>query len=333
MKKRILSAVLLSVLLMGTACGNNEKLLKSSKKDQSVVMTVGGFDVPLELYRYVALGFKDAYEAGADGDIWLGEEGTELLAELEADVEDTIAAMYLPMILGEEYGLHTDDRVITESVNLKMNAVYESYDFDYKAYTEAIAEYYMNDSTYRFLALNEVMTEELFHAMLLRGEIEDDEAVLSEIFYGPEFIRVKQILVSHDNGKSAEENRKRAEELLALVNEGEDFDELVQKHGQDLFMFNNDDGYYMMRGSYYEEFEEAAFSLEIGEVSGVVETPAGYSIIKRYEKEDSYIKANWDKLEETYFDSVFNLKLEAALPSVVVEKTELGEQYSIFNLD
>ncbi len=296
-------------------------------------MTAGGFDVPYELYRYVMLGHKDAYEAGADGEIWLGESGAVLLERLYADVEETIASMYLPLIVGESYGLHSDDPLITESVELKMNAVYESYDFDYKAYLEAIGEYYMNDGTYRFLALNDVMMEELFHAMLLKGEIEDDEAVLTEIFHSDEFIRVKQILVSRDNGNSAEENLAKAEELLDMVNGGADFDDLVQRYGQDLYMFNNDDGYYIMRGSYYEEFEDAAFSLAIGEVSGIVETPAGYSIIKRYEKEDDYIAVNWDELRQTYYDGVFNLKLEALLPSVVVEKTALGEKYTIFNLD
>jgi hypothetical protein len=279
------------------------------------------------------LGHKDAYEEGADGEIWLGESGAALLERLYADVENTIASMYLPLIVGERYGLHTDDPLITESVELKMNAVYESYDFDYKAYLQAIGEYYMNDGTYRFLALNDVMTEELFHAMLLKGEIEDDEDVLTEIFHSDEFVRVKQILVSRDNGNSAEENLKKAEELLAMVKGGADFDDLVQRYGQDLYMFNNDDGYYIMRGSYYEEFENAAFSLAVGEVSGIVETPAGYSIIKRYEKEEDYIEAKWDELRETYYDGVFNLKLEALLPSVVVEKTELGEKYTIFNLD
>lgn len=333
MKKRLTALLLLGVLLTASSCGDSEKLLKSTKEDQSVVMTAGGFDVPLEVYRYVALNHKDAYEAGKDGDIWLGESGEALLKELYADIDETIAFMYLPLILAEEYGLSIEDKVITESVDLKMDAVYESYDFDYKQYVEDISSYHMNDGTYRFIMLNEVMTEELFHAMILNGDIETDDAHLTEVFESDEFIRVKQILVSADNGKTAEENRAYAEELLDMVNDGGDFDYLVQKYGQDLFMFNNNDGYYMMKGSYYEEFEEAAFSLEIGEVSGVVETPAGFSIIKRYEKEAAYLENHREDLAQTYYDGVFNLKLEGDLPSVVVEKTKLFDKYGVFNLD
>jgi len=332
MKKRMMCLLLLGVLLTGGACGKGEKLLESTKKEKSTVMTVGNFEVPYEVYRYCALSHMDEYEAGKTEDIWLGESGAALLSELYADIDSTIAAMYLPLVVAEEYGLHIDDRVITESVDLKMSSVYESYEFDYKAYTEDIAEYHMNDGTYRFLILNEVMTEELFHAMLLKGDITSDEAVLSEAFFGDEFIRVKQILVSADNGKTDEENLAYAQELLERVNNGENFDTLVQKCGQDLFMFNNNDGYYMMRGSYHESFEEAAFSLEIGEVSGIVKTPAGYSIIKRYEKEESYIKDHWEQLTDIYYDGVFNLMLQERLPDLKVEKTELYDKYPVFNL-
>lgn len=334
MKRKIISALLLAgFLFAGSACGNSEKLLESTKEEKSAVMTAGGLDVPYEVFRYVVLNHMDEYEAGKTGEIWLGESGEALLSELNADVENTIAKMYLPLILAEEYGLHTDDTVIKESVDLKMSAVYESYDFDYKAYTEDIAAYHMNDGTYRFLMLNEVMTEELFHAMLLKGDIRDDEEYLSDLFYGDEFVRVKQILVSAENGKTDEENLAYAEELLEKVNNGEDFDSLVQKYGQDLYMFNNSDGYYIMKGSFYEEFEDAAFALEIGEVSGIVKTPAGYSIIKRYEKEESYITENWDKLTDTYYDGAFNLLLEATAASVQVEKTERYSEYSILNLE
>ena len=145
MNKKILALVLCGILLSGSSCGNDEKLLESTKEDRSVVMTAGEFDVPLEVYRYTALSLKDVYEAGKDSDIWLGEGGAALLEELNREVEDTIASLYLPMILAKEYGLSTEDKVITESVDLKMKVIYESYDFDYKKYVEDIAAYHMND--------------------------------------------------------------------------------------------------------------------------------------------------------------------------------------------
>ena len=57
---------------------------------------------------------------------------------------------------------------------------------------------------------------------------------------------------------------RKAVEILELVNKGEDFDALIKEYGGDLFLFNNDDGYYISRGNYYKAFEDTAFSLEVG---------------------------------------------------------------------
>ncbi len=333
MKKRLTAGLLLfAVLLAGSGCGNDKKLLQSTKEEKKTVMTVGDYEVPYELYRYVVLNIKDAYEVGRDGDIWLGEEGAALLDRLEEDVSDTIARLYTPFLLAEDYDIHTDDELIVDSVELAMESIYESYEYDYKAYDQAISEVYMNDGVYRLISLNEVVSAELFHAMLRKGEIEDDEAALEEIFRSDAFIRVKQILISATNGKSDEENRALARDLLAQLENGASFETLLKEYGQDLTMFNNPDGMYMMRGSYYTAFEDAAFALAVGEISGVVETPAGFSIIRRYEKEETYLTAHFDDLTAAYEESVFNLRLEAALAEVTVTPTENLADYSVLTM-
>lgn len=332
-KKSIICLLLLAVMFTGSSCKDEKKILESSKEETSAVMTINGFDVPYEIYRYVALNYKAQYEQGQTKDVWLGESGQALLAELNKNVNDTLSRMYTTMVLCREYGINIDDELITDSVDVQMDAIYEGYEYDYEAYDAAISAHNMNDGVYRFIIRNEVLTEELFNAMIGRGEISTDEAYLADLFDSDEFIRVKQILVAADNGNTEEENEERAQELLAMVNNGADFDTLVQEQGQDLYMFNNNDGYYMMKGSYYKEFEDTAFSLAVGEVSGIVKTPAGYSIIKRYEKDADYIAANFDSLAQTYFDSVYNIKLEECLSSIVIETTDLYDDYTIFTME
>lgn len=332
-KKNIICLLLLAVMFTGSACGDEKEILESSEEETAAVMTINGLDVPYELYRYVALNYKAQYEEGQTGDIWLGEDGQALLAELNENVNETLSRLYTTIVLCKEYGINIDDELITDSVDMQMDAIYEGYEYDYEAYDAAISEYNMNDGVYRFIIRNEVLTEELFNAMIERDEINTDEAYLTGLFNSDEFIRVKQILVSSGNGNTDEENKARAEELLAMVNGGGDFEELVQKHGQDLYMFNNDDGYYIMKGSYYQEFEDAAFALDVGEVSGIVESSAGYSIIKRYEKDTDYIEENFDALAQTYFDSVYNTRLEESLTSITVETTDLYDDYTIFTME
>ncbi|MBO4931049.1 MAG: peptidylprolyl isomerase [Clostridia bacterium] len=333
-------AVLGTILLSATACGNDKDILQSTKEDLTTVMTVAGHDVPLEMYRYVALNYKNDYESEKSSDIWLGEAGTALMQELNADVEETIVTLYATLAMCEEYGIRADDAYITDSLEITMDAVYEEYEYDYKAYADAIAQHNMNDSVYRFVLRNELLADELLNAMIERGEIPNDDASVQAVFDSDEFIRVKQILISTEEDMlfssgdkmSEEECLAAAEDLLAQAKGGADFDELVQKKGQDLFMFNNDDGYYFARGYLDQAFEDAAFALDIGEISDVVRTSAGYSIIKRYEKDPAYIDKHFDDLRGDYIGGLYNLAVDAFAEGLTVTPTDALADYSIFNL-
>lgn len=99
-------------------------------------------------------------------------------------------------------------------------------------------------------------------------------------------ITAKHILIpfeenADDNSKA--ETKKKAEDILAKINAGEDFDKLREENSQDPgqpdagYTFAND-------GTMVQEFTDAAFALKPGEVSKVVETQYGYHIIKRVER-------------------------------------------------
>ncbi len=72
-----------------------------------------------------------------------------------------------------------------------------------------------------------------------------------------------------------------AQEVLQKINNGESFAKMAEqysidgsrKHGGDLGEFG--------KGMMVKEFEQAAFALEKGQVSGIVKTQFGYHIIKR----------------------------------------------------
>lgn len=326
-----------TMLLTGSLTGCKNTDLSSTEEESTPVMTIAGYDVPYELYRYVAMNYKSQYESGLTeqeaAELWLGEDGAVLLAELNEHTIETLRNLYATVSLAAEYDLTPDSALISETVSTRMDEIYEGYDNDNSAYLEAITPYYMNDSVYRFLTQNDVLTEELFYAMLNRGDIISDEDTLNDMIHSDRFIRVKQILISVDNGNTAEENKATAEELYRQLENGADFDALVAEFSQDLYQWGNDDGYYITDGVRYEAFEEAAFSLEVGEYSGVIETEAGYSILKRYEKEEKYLTNHFDDLCQEYFDSAYNALLQEHVQTLTVEELPALEGYTIFTME
>ena len=107
-----------------------------------------------------------------------------------------------------------------------------------------------------------------------------------------EQIGAQHLLVMYKGGMRApanvtrtkEEAKTRAEEALAKIKKGADFNAVVKEYSDepgaamrnppgDLGMFG--------KGRMVPQFESAAFALKPGEVSGVVESPFGFHVIKR----------------------------------------------------
>jgi parvulin-like peptidyl-prolyl isomerase len=96
-----------------------------------------------------------------------------------------------------------------------------------------------------------------------------------ENFITPEQVKARHILVSNEAG-----GRKKIEKISQDILTGSDFEKLAQEHSACPSGQNGGDLGYFGRGQMVEPFENAAFGLDIGEVSEIVETSFGYHIIK-----------------------------------------------------
>jgi parvulin-like peptidyl-prolyl isomerase len=83
---------------------------------------------------------------------------------------------------------------------------------------------------------------------------------------------------------SKEEARKKAEEVLAKARKGEDFAALAKQYSDDPGSKDKGGEYTFSRGQMVPEFDKAAFALQPGQISDLVETQFGYHIIKLEER-------------------------------------------------
>ena len=103
-------------------------------------------------------------------------------------------------------------------------------------------------------------------------------------FKVPERARFRQILIKSDKSASDETKRKakeRAEEVLRKLKTGEDFSKLAMEYSDDpSSKAKGGDLGFIEKGRTIKVFDEAAFKLNPGEYSGIVETAYGFHLIK-----------------------------------------------------
>ncbi|MBR9678481.1 MAG: peptidylprolyl isomerase [Nanoarchaeota archaeon] len=76
---------------------------------------------------------------------------------------------------------------------------------------------------------------------------------------------------------------EKAKELLEKINAGESFSKLAQEHSECPSGKKGGGLGWFGRGMMVKPFEQEAFKLKKGELSGIVKTQFGYHLIKRLE--------------------------------------------------
>jgi peptidyl-prolyl cis-trans isomerase C len=111
-------------------------------------------------------------------------------------------------------------------------------------------------------------------------------------FRVPETVRARHILVKVPASAKDEDRqaaRQRVESILAQARKGEDFAKLARLYSEDATAAKGGELGYFPRGQMVKSFEQAAFALQPGEISGVVESPYGLHIIKLEDRRPTHL--------------------------------------------
>jgi len=122
-------------------------------------------------------------------------------------------------------------------------------------------------------------------------EIQAKYDASKQMFSTPEQVRASHILIKTD-GKNDDAMKKKAEAVMAKVKAGGDFAALAKQYTEDESGKNNGgDLDYFGRGRMDKAFEDAAFALNVGQVSDIVKSQFGFHIIKLTDKKPAATKS------------------------------------------
>lgn len=111
-------------------------------------------------------------------------------------------------------------------------------------------------------------------------------------------VRASHILIRPEGFDEASKKKARAtaEDLAKQAKGGADFAELAKKHSADGSAQQGGDLGFFTKGQMVPEFSKAAFSLQPGQISDVVETQFGFHVIKVIERKDVQFAEAAEKL-------------------------------------
>jgi peptidyl-prolyl cis-trans isomerase SurA len=174
--------------------------------------------------------------------------------------------------------------------------------------------------------------DQLVRLKLIRRDIKSKVAVTDEEigeyyrkhredYDGKEAVRIKQILLllpKEGNPAAKEKLRADADAVHKLLLNGEPFELLSAKFSQGPAAADGGDIGYIEKGMIHSEVEDAAFSLPLNQISGVIESPVGFHIIRVVDRRGAGLKAI-ENVREEIREKIDREKMEKKFGEWMVE--------------
>ena len=124
-------------------------------------------------------------------------------------------------------------------------------------------------------------------------------------------VSIQQILLiipSEASEQEINQIREKANSILQKIKEGEDFTSMVKLYSQDATAATGGVMGAFRQGELLPGLNKVAFSLEVGEVSSVIQTPRGFHIIRvldKRERQKMTKEEKWNEIENFLYNQKF----------------------------
>lgn len=279
----VLDSLISKALILGEAKRN--RLRVSDREVQDKILKTPNFHqdgvFDMEYYQAILIANRltpEDYEAGVEEQLLIEKMRSKALSEVSVTDED-IRKEYLRQNRALSiyyFNLSSEDYLSRIDIT----------DEEAKKFIEDYPEPYLNPAqvrvAYTYLDRAEFAASLKIGTEVLKAYYDDN----IRRYYRPKEVSASHILIrptpgAEDAVAAKADARKKTEELLRKINSGSDFAKLAEKHSEDhgSAKKGGELGFFG-EGRMVKPFEEAAFGLKKGGVSGIVETEYGFHIIK-----------------------------------------------------
>lgn len=185
---------------------------------------------------------------------------------------------------------------------------------------ERLKQLIQNDFIIQTLIQQEVIAKMTVSDEEAQGFYEERKDQFNE----PEQVQASHIIILVKPEATQEEKdvaRKKIEDILAQVKAGEDFAELAKEQSEGPSKDRGGDLGFFTRDKMVKPFADAAFALNEGEISDIVETQYGYHIIKVTGKKPQR-QTPFDEVKEQIKQSLLQQKTNTEMSNWIAELRE-----------
>lgn len=265
-----LTIVMLAALLAG--CGMIKVNPEVDKN--TVVAKINGEEIKKEEFMKIFEVFKVQYEQQFGTDVWEREtEGKKFIDVVREKLLNMIVDEKLQVKKAEELGITVTD----DEVNAEIEKSRKYFDTE-EEFNEFLKGQSMDLEYFKQSMKKELMINKLTDKLTEKVAVSDEDVKAYYDANQGEFISVKASHILLDS-------KEEAEKILQRVKAGENFNELANQNSKDPSAKQNSGELgYFKHGDMVEPFENAAFAMNPGEISDIVQTDFGFHIIKVEDK-------------------------------------------------
>ncbi|MEQ2529340.1 peptidylprolyl isomerase [Bacillaceae bacterium CLA-AA-H227] len=266
-----------------------------------------------------SLNNKEGYAASIDGEkIGMDELHELLVTQYGADGVNTLLAQKIV----EKEIAKNDIKVTDKEIEAEL-AEYQEYYGGEESFNSVL-----ESSGVKLADVKEDIKRNVATNKLLEDRIEITDEEMKTYFEEnkAQYGQAEQVQASH----ILVEDEATAKEVKEKLDAGEDFAELAKEYSTDSSSESGGDLGYFGKGEMVAEFEEAAFSMEIGEISEPVKSEHGYHIIKVVDKKEAK-DAVYEDVKDEVKDAIFDTKAQTEYSTWLSEKMEEYKAESLLN--